>query len=334
MLTKNLKDVLILIFKMRVAVLFTGALRTIKKTIRYHNQNIFSNPNVHIFACLQNDTNEPNEQWDQWFHQQIGDKLKTIEWCNINNSQEFITNRERLINNLTIPDMWKNYLKTSGSIIEYIQLQYAYIKMDYYEQTNGFVYDYIIRLRTDTIFAKPIDFHWLQWTDQEVALRVENIKKELQDSKIEPSEHNLVRYFMSTIISDEIIPNIQNISADYWPNRDQTIPSIKELNQYIKNSSYILVFRANNLYIVRRNLFYLIPAIGACYGYLHYPLEDDYWFNAENQFRGACYNSNITIYDYCTTFEEKSLYEYDEQRYFDLDYNVLNPYMLFCLVRN
>jgi hypothetical protein len=139
---------------------------------------------------------------------------------------------------------------------------------------------------------------------------------------------------MNTIISDDIIKNIYNIITKTRLNRNK-IPDIENLNDYIKNGSYILTLRSNLLYIAKRDFFYLIPSLGTFYGYMRYPeIDPVYWWNAECQFEGACYNSNLNIHNYSTMFDEKSLYEYDEKRYFDLNYNILNPVMLYCLVRH
>lgn len=69
---------------------------------------------------------------------------------------------------MNIADHWRVYIKNSGSMIEYYQLYLAYLKMCNYEGTNNFKYEYIIRSRTDTIFTKPVDFHWLNWSDSDV----------------------------------------------------------------------------------------------------------------------------------------------------------------------
>jgi hypothetical protein len=316
---------------MYIAVLFTGALRTIQKTIKYLKQNVVLGSNVHIFACIQNDD---HTDWDNWLKEQLGDNLKHVEWFRLEKHPGWIAQRELLISKLQIPDNWKNYLRTSGSMIEYLQLLHAYLNMCFYEQVNGIKYDYIIKSRTDTIYAKPIDFHWLNWTDQEVLERVEKIRLQLNQLGHDDNSTNIIRYFMSTMISDDFIPNLGNIWSEYLPNRDNYLPPLSGLNDYIKNGSYILTIRANNLYIVRRSLFNMIPSLAYMYGFYRYPNDDDYWFNAETQFRGACYNSNITVFDWNTLFEDKSLYEYDEARYFDADYNVKNPNMLYCVVRH
>ena len=319
---------------MKVAVIFTGALRTIKKTIRYFKQNVLLNSDVDIFACIQNDTETSNEEWDQWLKQEMGDHLKHTQWFSLSDHTDWLSLRDKSLSNLTIDEGWKNYIKNSGSIIEYYQMYLAYLKMCHYESGHS-KYDYIIRMRTDTIFAKPVDFHWLNWSDEQVEQRINRINEELTLSEIELTPENTLKYFMSTIISDDLIGNIRNVISRYIPNQTSPIPlSPSDLNNYIKNGLYILVIRANNLYILRRNLFNFIPSLPYMYGFLRSPYNDDYWFNSENQFQAACYFSNLALFDYNTLFEDKSLYEYDEKRYFDLDFNIINPYMLYCLVRN
>jgi hypothetical protein len=318
---------------MKVAVLFTGALRTIKKTMRYFKQNVLLNSDVDVFACIQNDTSTPNSEWESWLRNEMGENLKIITWFSLDEHQDWISIRDKLISHLNLIDRWKNYIKTSGSIIEYYQLYLAYLKMCSYEDTHQ-RYKYIIRVRTDTIFAKPIDFHWLNWTDSEVEERIQAINNELTLSNIEVTPKNTLSYFMTTIISDSLIPNIQNILTRYIPNQSGVIPSsAAELNQYIKTGAYILVIRANNLYTVSRESFNLIPTLSYVYGLLKSPHNDEYWYNSENQFQSACYFSGLAVFDYNTVFEDKSLYEYDEKRYFDLNFNVMNPAMLYCLVR-
>lgn len=320
---------------MKVAVLFTGALRTIKKTMRHFKQNILLNSDVDVFACVQNDTTLANSEWESWIQGALGEHLKIISWFSPDEHQDWFSLRDKLISHLNLAERWKNYIKNSGSMIEYYQLYLAYLKMCSYEDTHQ-RYNYIIRVRTDSIFAKPVDFHWLHWSDSEVEARIKAINCELVLSNIEVNPLNTLSYFMSTIISDSLIPNIQNILTRYIPNQLSIIPSLingAELNNYIKTGAYILVIRANNLYVVARESFNMIPTLSHIYGFLKSPHNDAYWYNAENQFQSACYYSGLAVFDYNTLFEDKSLYEYDEKRYFDLDLNVLNPYMLYCLVR-
>ena len=129
---------------MKRAVLFTGALRTIKKTMRYFKQNILLNSDVDVFACIQNDTSTPNSEWESWLREEMGEHLKLIMWFSLDEHQDWVSIRDKLISHLNLSDYWKNYIKTSGSIIEYYQLYLAYLKMCSYEDTHQ-TYKYIIR---------------------------------------------------------------------------------------------------------------------------------------------------------------------------------------------
>ena len=320
-----------------MAVILTGALRTIKKTIRYLKKNVILTPDTHVFACVQNDKEITEEEWTTWFNQQLGDHLKSIEWFSLEKHPEWVTHRETQLQRIQLDEGWKRYLRNSGSMIEYFQLQLAYMSMTHHEQRSGYKYDYLVRGRTDSIYTKPIDFHWLSWTDADVADRIQQITNELTMCKMDVTPANLLRYFMNTIVSDDLISNIQHIDAEYAPCETETEPvSMLLLNQYIKHGRYILTLRKNNLYIVRRALFHMIPTLGTMYGFMRAPTTDDYWFNAECQFRSACYYSCITVFDYGTLFEDRSVvavHDWNEANFFDLDGNVLNPRMLYCVVR-
>jgi len=323
---------------MRVVVLFTGALRTVKKTMRYFKENVLLSPNVDVFACVQNDTAAPNDEWSAWFQQQMGGHLKSIEWFDKDRHPAWMEHRDLLLQNMCLDRTWKDYLKNSGSMIEYFQLQLAYMKVCNHEQRLGFAYDYLVRARTDTIWVKPVDFHWLSWTEEEIQARLQRIRREMELAHYPTGPGNTLRYFMCTILSDDVIPNMEWIYADYAPCPTEPPPekSLASLNEYIQGGRYILTLRKNNLYLVRRDLFHLIPSLGTLYGFMKSPVADDYWFNAECQFRSACYYSCITIFDYSTLFEERSLeypHKWEEADFFDLEGRVLNPRMLYCVVR-
>ena len=324
---------------MRTVVIYTGALRTIKKTIRHFQRNVLQN-GVDVFVCVQNDTSQPDTEWDAWFQEKMGSSLRGVQWYSAAAYPDWSANRDRQIGWMTIEDSWKSYLRTSGSMIEYFQLQLAYMAMVKYELQNGFRYDYLIRGRTDTIFAKPVDFHWLRWTESEVAIRMNRVREELRWGNMDQSDRNVLMYFMSTVWSDDVLPNLERIFADYRPCEAEMVLegdlTAARLHAYLQRGRYLLTLRKNNLYAVRRSLFYLIPSLGTFYGFLRAPDSDPWWYNAEGQFRDACYYSGITVFDYSTLYEEKSLEyasQWNEADFFDMDFNLLNPRMLYCVVR-
>lgn len=319
---------------MKVAVILTGALRTIKKTIKYFKKNILLNHNIDVFACLQNDTTEPNMEWATWFKNQIGNHLKSIIWFSPSEHHQWIHFRDNLLGHIHLQDSWKDYLKTSGSMIEHYQMYLSYLEMCQFEALNGH-YSNIIRCRTDTIFGKPLDFHWLNWTDTEVENRMTKINLQLHQLGKTITPQLTLHYFMNTIISDSLIENIANIGSEYLPAKHISVPiSPSQLNNYIKNGEYILTLRANLLYIVNRDSFQLIPGLPFLHLFVHSPHNTDYWFNSEEQFQAICYLSNLTVFNYSTQYEAQSLYEYNEKQYFDENYNLISPHLLYCLVRN
>ena len=327
---------------MKIAIILTGALRTIKRTIRYTKEMLIQpNAECELFLCVQNDTKESNDEWMQWFKDQLGTKLISLIWFSKDVYPDWIVQREILLNHMAIDGPWKNYLRNSGSLIEYYQLQLAYMEMSFKEQLVGHNYDYIIRTRTDSIYTKPVDFHWLSWTHSDIAERILAIKEEIIASGLDTSPQTILKYFMCTILSDDIIPNIPYIIAQCDFSEQDVYNTATELNavdltEYIKKGRYILTLRQNNLYIVKRSFFQFIPSLGTMYGMFRSKIEDDYWFNAENQFRSACYHSGLTIFNYSSEFEERSLSygsAWIEADFFDLEFNSVNPRMLYCIVR-
>ena len=325
---------------MKTAVLFTGALRTVKKTMRYLKQNILLHPEVHVFACLQNISIEPTETWNVWLRTVLGAHCISITWMEHSMILQWEPQREQLLRSMAISEDWKNYLRTSGSMIEYLQLQHAYLAMCNYEQLLGFQYDQVIRTRTDTVIAKPLDFHWLRWSDDDVEKRMNVIRQKLVELGMDNGAKNVFSYFMGTVLSDDLIPNMKQLRIGYLSSHTagkQDVPSTAhQLNKYLRSGKYILTVRKNLVYVVRRSLFHMIPALASLYGTFRSPHSDDCWFNAECQFQGACYHSGLSSHEYSSTFEELPIEQrssWKERDYFDEDFNCLHSHMLYCVVR-
>lgn len=321
---------------MKTAVLFTGALRTVKKTIRYLKENVLIHPNVHVFACLQNDSALSETEWNEWFRMELGDHIKTITWFSDAYYPSWEVEREIMLRHMPLEDGWKNYLRHSGSMVEYKQLQLAYLAMSNHEQ-QSFSYEYVIRARTDTIFAKKIDFHWLSFSEEQISERLQLIEKKLLDENMDSSYPTVFSYFMSTLLSDDMIPNLNNLLIKYLPSEaGNSLPIAAELSDYLRKGHYIITIRKNLLYIVRRSLFHTIPSIVSLYGTFRSPHSDHHWFNAECQFQGACYHAGLSSHEYSSAFEELPIAErehWKESDYFDKNFNCIHPHMLYCLVR-
>jgi hypothetical protein len=158
---------------MKVAVLFTGCLRTIEMTCIHLKTNLVANSkhSVKFFATLQNDSNRDCAFWESWLHRNLSTSVectwfdpKDVEWTSL---------RESLLQRMQVEEGWKTYLRSSGSMIEYYQMWKSYQKMVEEEKRLGYRYDYVIRCRPDTIFGQVIDFEWLAWTKDDIQARLD-----------------------------------------------------------------------------------------------------------------------------------------------------------------
>jgi len=321
---------------MRTVVILTGQLRTIRKTMRFLKRNVVTG-HQDVFACLQNDTQESEESWETWLRQEIP-TLQRIIWFSNERCPEWIPIRTRLVEAMAITNLWKDYLKTSGSMIEYYQLYLAYHAMEHYEQRHG-RYDQLIRMRTDSVFFKPIDFHWLDWTVSDIATRWNQITTQLEQQPVgsaEISPSHVFQVFMGTLLSDDLLTNLPLLLLRTLPHEGAVIPNtMEEMHEYLHRGRYLIGVRTNNLYVVRRDLFHLIPCLGTMYGLFRGPHEDAYWFNAENAFINVCYHACVTVHIYSTILEEHSLAypsQWREDDFF-VEGEPRYPEMLYCVVR-
>lgn len=323
---------------MRVAVILSGALRTIKKTIRYLKTNVLLTSDHDLFLCVQNDTSQSEEEWTAWWYEEVGPWIRSIQWFSKERMADWVVQRDRLLAHMPLEEVWKAYLRNSGSMIEYAQLHLAYLEMVEREYRSGWRYDYVVRARTDSIYTKPVDFHWLRWTEEEVSARMDRIREGLRLSNKNDTIDHVVTHFMATLLSDDVLPNLQNINASSLlsPTQSALPSSAGALKEYLQNGRYMMTLRKNNLYLAPRSCFYMVPSLAHMYGQFRSPYSDNYWFNAEGQFRDACYYSCVSVFDYTTDFEEKSLeyaHSWNESLFFDEGMNVRHSHMLYCVVR-
>jgi hypothetical protein len=319
---------------MRIAILLTGVLRTIKKTMRYVKENLVSamtraGHDPVFFICVQQGPSTQhiiNAEWQTWFEQELPHQIASFQWFEPND--EWQTLRERLLQSIAVSDEWKPYLRHSGSMIEYYQLYLASLELYRWEIHHGCV-DYIVRTRTDSIYAKPVDFHWLTWTSSQIQERMDRIQQDI------PSTSDPLTHFMTTVLSEDSIPHIWAECSDY-PESKKPSWDAEQIRVYLMEGRYLLTFRKNNLYIVKRDFFHFLPSLGTMYGSFRAPTADAYWFNAEGQFRSVCYFSSLTVYDYNSALEDRSVeaVSWKASDFFDEEGNLLHPTMLYCVVRS
>ena len=155
----------------KIAIIYTGEVRTIEKTMKYFKQNVLLNENVHLFAILQSNN---IDYFDNFVKNQVGNNLKSLNWLN-KNDNTWINTREELLRTMYTSLAWKDYLRNSGSMIEYYQMYLAFNKIIKFENIECFKYDYIMRIRCDVVLSQPIYFDFDNYT-------LETIKEFLYDS--------------------------------------------------------------------------------------------------------------------------------------------------------
>lgn len=286
---------------MKVAVFYTGCLRTFEKTAPHNLQNLFNQKDkdvkVNIFACIQNDTSRTEEEIGEQLIKLFTDcrgntLLRSIKWFNNNDNkfQEWKNTRVDNLNEMEVSQTWKNYLKSSGSITEYVQYSHCWRQMEDYENITGDNYDYVVRLRTDIVIATPLDFSTLPSTEKTQQGLMDWLSKERRQQGV----------------FDEII---------------ESIPEIEEMRNPDK---WLLSIRKNLLYIMPRITAEIVSNLSDLYGFIkpattrqqvNYPI----WMDAESQLQLICLQNGVSIFDSTTSLEGKSVYEFKKNIYFDFN---------------
>lgn len=301
---------------MKIAIFYTGESRTIETTIDLFKKNVLLNNNYHVFAVLQSNNIDEHEKF---ITEKIGDNVKNIHWFDKNN-EEWLYIKEKQLNIMNIPDDWKNYLSNSGSMIEYYQMYLAYKYLEKYEKENNIQYDYVLRFRTDTIIKDTLDFENFNFEKPYIQKLLYKIKEILNIDTI--ISEKVLDTFMISFYNEKRLLYYDNlfitkyISESY--NKLLEIENEEDfigcLAEYLKNGNYIITFRENVIYFIKRELMTHLHILGITYG--DYKIDHDYWFNAESQLKGICIHNQIDFYSSTTSLEDKSLYEYNGSNYF------------------
>ena len=318
----------------KIAVIYTGELRTIETTIDLFKKNVLKNEDYHVFALLQEQDNYL--QYESFIKEKLGSNLKTINWLN-KYDPTWVNIREKLLENININPYWKNYLRNSGSMIEYYQSFLAFSKIKEYEKINGIEFDFVLRFRTDTVLKDPIEFDMTKYTHE----YIKDLLSELKDKFQSPTYFNnteIIESFMTqfmiqnrdkysnirlnNIINSEEFHNIVNST-----NEDEFI---NKLHDYIHNGKYIITIRENIIYFIKRKLYEKISHLGNTFG-RKYDYEE-IWFNAECQLKAICVENNIDFFSSFTFLEDISIgyKEYDTNNYYTSDGELNNnEYTIF-----
>lgn len=318
----------------KVAIIYTGLVRTIEKTIKYFKENVLLDENRHVFAVLQSDN---IEHYDKFLRENVGENLKSVQWLN-NADELWINTREHLLSNMNVDESWEHYLRTSGSMIEYYQMHLAYQEIEKREIEDNFKYDYILRTRCDIILTDPIYFNW------EGQYSTEKIKEILEEIKTFGNYETIVRAEVITAFMNSFYNNKRMLCKDIrynnylhfdynklleFKNEEELLYALRV---YLLDGKYIITIRENLVYFLKREWFENISKLGITYG-SHIMPNNSYWFNSESQLKQTCIETGLDIFDSTTHLENKSLYEYYEPDYFDSNGNLIQNKDFFCFIR-
>jgi hypothetical protein len=323
---------------MKVAIIYSGEIRTLYKAFPYFKKHCILSEDYHVFGIIQNNG---DNNFESFLKNNLGNNLKFLDSFNRNDTT-FWCLREKLINNMNLGEGTLRYLRNSGSVIEYYQMFLAYLNIVNYEANNNFKYDYIIRIRCDCVITSPISFDWVNYSKQEVLDKLNEIKNYINAESI--IDKNIINIFMNSLLCKERYLIKQDItrnnicitnSYDKFFQINDLETFIDNFYNYFKKGKFLLSFRANIIYALKRKYFTRIFSLGISYGVSGRFLIDEYWWNAETQLQLRCHENNIDIYNSVTISEDKSLYEYNENNYFDSNKNLINTdNVFFFLLRH
>jgi hypothetical protein len=352
-----------------IAVLFTGQIRTLEKTIHNFQKNILeNNPNhtIHVYAVLEypheldNQYNQDKQQYiqkyEQIFQQFTHTHLKKIHW--LSSQDEGLKNHKtQVLENLHISDGWKDYLgNRSGSISEYYQLNIGIKMIQEYEQeqTPNQKYDYFMRTRCDIMIPNPIPFDPLGENNETLQKRYQAI----QQIYPQANAMGLFCYFIESLKYLFPFPPNPRFMLDVDPNYHEKYLLEAFLPEHIQDITEVFqpfsethdpkgytILDFPYLTVHRQNLLYVSKTPIVCLQYIYrLPFESKYikgskssnmsennfWFNSENMYISHVLEKEKKIYvNSYTKLEESSLYEYHPD-----NYNPPASHLLFYLCRN
>ena len=220
-----------LIQSQNIAILFTGQIRTLEKTISNFQKNILeNNPNhmIHVYAVLeysheldnqtpenQNQKQQYIQKYEQIFQQYTHTHLKKIHWIS-SQDEDLKKHKTQVLQNLHISDGWKDYLgNRSGSISEYYQLNIGIDLIEEEQQKNPQIkYDYFMRTRCDIMFPNPITFDPLGENNETLQKRYQAI----QQIYPQANPMALFCYFMESLTYPFPFPPNARFMLDADPN--------------------------------------------------------------------------------------------------------------------
>ena len=303
---------------MKVALLLTGEVRTVDKTHHPLLENLIIPNHADIFICSDNTSYKENTGVDVGiFETYWGSHVKKAVFSSEKDKKEYQHIFEYLWNfksgitqeAMSTSGVDREYLRNSGTLIEYFQIWKCSRLMMDYEQENRFKYDIVIRGRLDMVFTEKMEIASFYRMDEIMMDRLLNYLHETGDMSMGLTRFiqgmgnlNLINQVtFNKALHNEII-NHRDFHKLYFKNRFNA--NVQRISAILDDISFLHSFRENVSRICRRSHVLAIFPLIFQYGD-HIDIANPYSWNSENQFQMLLKNHNILHLNFHDDTQEK-----------------------------
>jgi len=195
-----------------------------------------------------------------------------LEWIDYNDPyfQDAISSLKKYVDNGKLDVYWHDYLvRRSGSCIEYAQISRMYdIVCSQYKIRDD---DLMMRTRADILLRHPFDFNFFP-------------------DKFAPTK----------FIFQNLLPACHHFDDSEEPDGRE----VSIFPQKFVQGRWVITLRKNLVYIMPLKAGSFLLEIVKNYGDWDTPETNNYWFNAESQFRGCFRNNRFTVWEYSQIKDE------------------------------
>jgi len=308
---------------MRIAVLYTGSVLNLEKTIPLMKDHLLKNhvDSLEIYAVLELDSPSNEAYYKELLDENLNPYMKSLEWFS-RSKQNMDYIEDILMNRYNFSETDRLSIKQNGAITDQYQIFMAYQQVVHMEFMENFKYDYIVRLRTDAMITEMVGFSSFYLHTSEIKKRFKMIKKKTGDPDLN-SISNLT-IFMNSLLNETRIKTDFSVveSHIHHPDFYKIVHmSLSDTNQqlfynaikkYLKEGRYVLSFYKNKFYLGNRVSFERLPHMGinfyGQYSESDFSLENDRkWFDPEHQLNTNCKDQSISNF-YSVSVLENELY--------------------------
>lgn len=296
----------------RLAIFYTGQVRSMTQTMEYFRTNLVEN-NYHadVFACLDVPA-EARTSSEEYLRSQLGTHLVSLDFHRPTSPDWALQRQCHLLHLPQLTPEWRQYLLTSGSMLEHYQVWRAWQAMLKWEQQHQMQYDFVMRIRPDNIWTAPLSLDWY-FRDPNEWLPT---YAKWEDSGLNKNE--FWQRQLCFLLRPDLINRTSTISTrtrvaesdDLWNElmeAEGPYRTVRAWTNYLLDGQYILTLRANHIWFARRRPAEVIPYLAFVYGQVDTTGSDNFYFNSENQFTYWLRQNSLSHFDCCSELEDRSI---------------------------